>query len=110
VVQANNSLTDAGGRLIAEGLKGNCSVTEVGLVSAGLLLVRLLLLTCVEQDENRDMSDAVMQEVDAFTKRNKNERKQRRTEVAAIKQVICRFRLLLHNYESSVYHDHACCA
>ena len=49
--------------MIAEGLKGNCSVTEVVLVSAGLLLVRLLLLTCVEQDENRDMSDAVMQEI-----------------------------------------------
>jgi hypothetical protein len=110
VVQVGNSLTDAGGRMIAEGLKGNCSVTEVGLVSAGLLLVRLLLLTFVEQDENRDMSDAVMQEVDAFTKRNMNEREQRRAEVAAIKQVICRFRLLLHNYESSVYHDHACCA
>ena len=48
MVQENNSLTDAGGRMIAEGLKGNCSVTEVHLVSAGLFLVRLLLLTCVE--------------------------------------------------------------
>ena len=43
MVQAGNSLTDAGGRMIAEGLKGNCSVTLVELVSAGLLLVRLLL-------------------------------------------------------------------
>ena len=58
-----NKLTDAGGRMIAEGLKGNCSVTEVGLVSAGLLLVRLLLLTCVEQYGNDDMSDAVKREV-----------------------------------------------
>ncbi len=56
-------MTDAGGRLIAEGLKGNCSVTWVNLVSAGLLLVRLLLLTCVEQYGNRDMSDAVKREV-----------------------------------------------
>jgi hypothetical protein len=43
VVQERNSLTDAGSRMIAEGLKGNCSVTEVKLVSAELLLVRLLL-------------------------------------------------------------------
>ena len=43
MVQVGNSLTDAGGRLIAEGLKGNCSVMKVYLVSAGLLLVRLLL-------------------------------------------------------------------
>ena len=63
MVQGNNKLTDAGGRLIAEGLKGNCSVTEVKLVSAGLLLVRLLLLTCVEQIGNDDMSDAVKREI-----------------------------------------------
>ena len=56
-------MTDAGGRMIAEGLKGNCSVTEVKLVSAGLLLVRLLLLTCDEQGGNDDMSDAVTREV-----------------------------------------------
>ena len=96
--------------MIAEGLKGNCSVTMVGLVSAGLLLVRLLLLTCVEQDGNRDISDAVKQEVEAITNRNESEPEQRRAEVAAIKQVFCRFCLFLHYYESSVYHDHACCA
>ena len=62
-MQVGNSLTDAGGRLIAEGLKGNCSVTEVKLVSAGLLLVRLLLLTCVEQGGNVDISVAVKREV-----------------------------------------------
>ena len=62
-MQCDNSLTDACGRLIAEGLKGNCSVTWVDLVSAGLLLVPLLLLTCVEQDDNEDMSDAVKQEI-----------------------------------------------
>ena len=66
-MQAFNELTDAGGRMIAEGLKGNCSVTEVKLVSAGLLLVRLLLLTCVEQggnlDGTREMSVAVKREV-----------------------------------------------
>ena len=56
-------MTDAGGRMIAEGLKGNCSVTNVVLVSAGLLLVRLLLLTCVEQDDNKDMSYAVKREI-----------------------------------------------
>ena len=96
--------------MIAEGLKGNCSVTEVYLVSAGLLLVLLLLLTCVEQGRIKGMSDAVKQEIDVITNRNENEPEQRRAEVASIKQVICRFRLLLHNYESSVYHDHACCA
>jgi hypothetical protein len=68
VVQGYNTLsdfnlTDAGGRMIAEGLKGNCSVTLVYLVSAGLLLVRLLLLTFVEQDNNKDMSDAVKREI-----------------------------------------------
>ena len=63
MVQVNNKLTDAGGRMIAEGLKGNCSVTEVKLVSAGLLLVRLLLLTRVEQDGNAGMSDAVKREI-----------------------------------------------
>ena len=106
----NNWLTDAGGRMIAEGLKGNCSVTEVNLVSAGLLLVRLLLLKCDEQLGNNYISDAVEQEVDAIADRNEREPEKRRAEVAAIKQVICRFRLLLHNYESSVYHDHAFCA
>ena len=63
MVQVNNKLTDAGGRMIAEGLKGSCSVTVVILVSAGLLLVRLLLLTCVEQDGNKDMSEAVKREI-----------------------------------------------
>ena len=63
MVQEYNKLTDAGGRMIAEGLKGNCSVTKVELVSAGLLLVRLLLLTCVEQYRNYDMSDAVKREI-----------------------------------------------
>ena len=110
MVQGYNRLTDAGGRMIAEGLKGNCSVTKVKLVSAGLLLVRLLLLTCDEQGRNDDMSDAVKQEIDVITNRNENEPEQRRAEVAAIKQVFCRFCLSLHNYESSVYHDHACCA
>ena len=63
MVQVGNSLTDAGGRMIAEGLKGNCSVTKVDLVSAGLLLVRLLLLTCVEQSSSRDISAAVKREI-----------------------------------------------
>ncbi len=72
--------------MIAEGLKGCCSVCDICLVSLRLLLVRLLLLTCVEQWENKDMSDAVQQEVYAITKRNNNER---RAEVAAIKQVFC---------------------
>ena len=63
MVQVGTSLTDAGGRMIAEGLKGNCSVTKVKLVSAGLLLVRLLLLTCDGQCGNKDMSDAVKREV-----------------------------------------------
>ena len=77
--------------MIAEGLKGSCSVTKVHLVSAGLLLVRLLLLTHVEQSCNWDMSEAVKREIDAITQRNEKEPEQRRAEVAAIKQVLCRF-------------------
>ena len=77
--------------MIAEGLKGSCSVTMVSLVSAGLLLVRLLLLTCVEQSGNKDMSEAIKQEVAAISKQNENEPEQRRAEVAAIKQVLCHF-------------------
>ena len=80
------------------------------LVIAGLLLVRLLLLTCDEQYGNDDMSDAVWREVQAIADRNESEPEQRRAEVAAIKQVLCRFCLFLHNHESSEYHDHACCA
>ncbi len=57
------NLTDAGGRMIAESLKGNCSVTLVYLVSAGLMLARLMLLTCVEQGNNEDISDAVKREI-----------------------------------------------
>ena len=63
MVQKYNKLTDAGGRMIAEGLKGNCSVSWVLLVNAGLFLVRLLLLTCVEQSDNEDMSEAVKREI-----------------------------------------------
>ncbi len=63
MVQETNKLTDASGRLIAEGLKGNCSVTKVKLVSAGLFLVRLLLLTCVEQGGKDDISDAMKREI-----------------------------------------------
>ena len=63
-MQSDNSfLTDAGGHLIAEGLKGSCSVKAVHLVSVGGLLVRLLLLTCGEQDGNEGMSDAVKREI-----------------------------------------------
>ncbi len=62
-MQERNKLTDACGRMIAEGLKGNSSVTEVKLVSAGLFLVRLLLLTCVGQGGNEDMSDVVKREI-----------------------------------------------
>jgi hypothetical protein len=86
-----NKLTHACGRMIAESLKGNCSVTAVNLVSAGLFLVRLLLLTCVEQEDNKSMSYAVKREIDAIAQRNQKEPEQRRDEVAAIKQVLCRF-------------------
>ena len=74
--------------MIAEGLKGNRSVTEVDLVSAGLLLARLLLLTSVEQKDNHlHISDAVIGEVVAITERNENDPEQRLAEVTAIKQV-----------------------
>ena len=39
--------------MIAEGLKGNCSVTEVDLVSLGGMLVRFELLTRVFQSDNQ---------------------------------------------------------
>ncbi len=97
--------------MIAEGLKGNCSVTEVYLVSAGLLFVRLLLLTCVEQNSNDGMSDAVKREVAAITKQNENEPEQRRAEVAAIKQVFCRSCFFLfNNFESALCDYQGCCA
>ena len=65
MVQGYNALTNAGIHMIAEGLKGNRSVTEVDLkmVSAGLLLARLLLLTSVGQENNDGMSDAVKREI-----------------------------------------------
>ena len=63
MVQDHNALTDVGGHMIAEGLKGNRSVTEIRLVSAGLLLARLLLLTSVEQENNDGMSDSVKREI-----------------------------------------------
>ena len=42
-MQRYKDLTDVGGRLIAEGLKGSSSVTEVYVVSRGGLLLLLLL-------------------------------------------------------------------
>ena len=90
-MQADNFLTDAGGRLIAEYLKGNYSVTEVW-VSVGLLFVRFLLLTCVGQcaGQGKLIGKESLSEIDAITKRNMNEPEQRRAEVAAIKQVFRR--------------------
>ncbi len=52
--------------MIAEGLKGNCSVTEVHLVSFGVLFVCLVLLTCAGQMDrgpHSSMSEAVRQEI-----------------------------------------------
>ncbi len=49
--------------MIAEGLKGNCSVTAVSLVSCGVLFVCLVLLTCVGQEGNDCMSDAVKRKI-----------------------------------------------
>ena len=46
--------------MIAEGLKGNCSVTAVDLVSCGVLFVCLVLLTCAGQG---GISVAVKQEI-----------------------------------------------
>ncbi len=86
-MQNGNELTDAGGRLIAEGLKGNCSVTWVDLVRCGVLFVCLVLLTCAGQVANNGMSDAVKQIVFAMIQRNQNEPEQRLAEVAAIQEV-----------------------
>jgi hypothetical protein len=64
VMQIDNSLTDACGHMIAEGLKSSCSVMEVHLVSAAGLLVLLLLLTCVEQAHSSlELSEAVKREI-----------------------------------------------
>ena len=49
--------------MIAEGLKGNCSVTWVDLVSCGVLFVCLVLLTCAGQEGNEGISDAVKREI-----------------------------------------------
>jgi hypothetical protein len=57
-------LTDAGGRMLAEGLKANCSVTEVDL-------------RC---------NKAVMMEAKEIAEQNKEKPEQRRAEVAAMKQ------------------------
>ena len=62
-MQEGNELTDAGGRMIAEGLKGNCSVTKVGLVSLGGMLVRFELLTCADQRNIDGMSHSVKREI-----------------------------------------------
>jgi hypothetical protein len=87
-MQICTDLTDAGGRLIAEGLKGNCSVTWVDLeASAGELMMLLLLLTCVEQTGGDRYSDSVKREVDSIISRNRSEPEQRQAEIEAIKQV-----------------------
>ncbi len=63
-MQRDTKLTDAGGRMIAEGLKGNCSVTVVNVVSArGLLGVNLIVLTCVEQLDKEGLSDALKRDI-----------------------------------------------
>ena len=66
MMQDGNELTDAGGRLIAEGLKGNCSVTAFYLVRCGVLFVCSVLLTCAGQRGfrgNKGMSGAVKREI-----------------------------------------------
>ncbi len=80
--QADCKLTDAGGRLIVEGLKANCSVTWVHLVTQRLRAGDKIKKT---------ISFAVLQEVDAIIKKDPE---QRRAEVAAIKQVFCLLCLL----------------
>ncbi len=98
--------------MIAEVLKGNCSVTFITLVIAVLLLVRLLLLTCVEQIGNNDMSDDVKRKVAAIMKQNRDEPEHRRAEVtamvASIKQVFVDNAFFLRNFESSVCDNHCC--
>ena len=69
-MQTRNLLTDVGGRLIAEGLKGNCSVTAVDLVSCGVLFVCLVLLTCAVQNGIVGISDAVKREMNHRESRN----------------------------------------
>ncbi len=54
-------LSDVGGRALAEGLKGNSSVTWVDVVSRGGLFVVVVSLTCVEQ--NRKFSHDVLREI-----------------------------------------------
>jgi hypothetical protein len=109
-MQMNNKLTDAGGRLIAKGLKGNCSVTKVKLVSCRVFFVCLVLLTFAGQYGNDGMSDAVARELHEIAElNNKMEPEQRLMEVAAIKK---RFMLFLsaHSCNLVVYNVHGCCA
>ena len=85
--------------MIAEGLKsGNCSVTRVGLVSLGGLLVQFGLLTCADQRNIDGLSPAVQNAVDEICNRNEYESDQRRAEVTAILQVCFVFLPLAHGY------------
>jgi len=87
-MQNSNKLTDAGVRMLVEGLKGNCTVTEVGLVSSVWSPASSLLLTFVEQGyPSARRSQALEQEVQEITRLNKDKPEQRRAEVAAIKEV-----------------------
>jgi hypothetical protein len=60
-VLQDGCLSDVGGRALAEGLKGNSSVTWVDVVSRGGLFVVVVGLTCVEQ--NREFSHDVLREI-----------------------------------------------
>jgi hypothetical protein len=63
-----NVLSDVGGRAIAEGLMGNCGVTQVDL------------------GRNFSLSDAAKKKILALCNRNQNERDQRDAEITAIRK------------------------
>ena len=82
----NKGLSDVGGRGIAEGLKGNSSVTEVDVVSLGGLLLWLFVLTCTEQN-GTSIGDAVKREILELVEFNKDNPAQKLKELCAIKEV-----------------------
>ena len=81
----DNKLSDLGGRLIAEGLKSNCSVTELHLQGVDFDSYNFQHLS---SDSSNNIGEAVLQEITSLVQRNCDEPDQRYAEVAAIHEVI----------------------
>jgi hypothetical protein len=77
-----NKLSDLGGRFIAEGLKSNCSVTELHLQVVDFDSYDFQH----SSDSSNNIGDAVMQEITSLVQRNCDEPDQRHAEVSAINE------------------------